>query len=117
MSDARQIREQLDAAHAAAERLVREAEERVRAHAADIPPRGWEAPREPQESQSFVPELGALLGLFDQAKGAIPPELARQLAEAVRDLLVAIRALIDWYVERLERPAAEPKPVEDIPIA
>ena len=117
MSDvAREIREQLDAAHAAAERLVREAESRVRAQAADVPPRGWEAPREPEESQSFVPELSSLIALLDAAKGSVPPELARQLADAVRELLLAVRALLDWYLERLERGPAEPKAVEDIPI-
>ena len=31
-------------------------------------------------------------------------------------MLLALRALIDWYLERLEAATAEPEPVEDIPI-
>ena len=49
----------------------------------------------------------------------MPPELTAQVAEAVRELLLAVRALIDWYLERLEdpgRPAAD-SGVEDIPIS
>jgi hypothetical protein len=46
----------------------------------------------------------------------VPPELAQQLADAVRELLMALRALIDWYLERLDRPSPEPVEVEDIPI-
>ncbi len=48
----------------------------------------------------------------------MPPELSRQLAEALRDLLLAVRAVIDWYLEKLgerEPPAARPE-VEDIPL-
>ena len=46
--------------------------------------------------------------------------ISQQLAQALRELLLALRALIDWYVERLEsvtdpKPPAE-KPVEDVPI-
>ncbi len=46
----------------------------------------------------------------------MPPELAQQLADALRELLPALRALIDWYLERLDRPAARAAEVEDIPI-
>jgi hypothetical protein len=33
----------------------------------------------------------------------------------VREVLLTVRALIDWYLERLESGPAEPQ-VEDIPI-
>jgi hypothetical protein len=46
----------------------------------------------------------------------VPPELAHQLADALRDLLLAIRAVLDYSIARLDRPAAEPVQVEDIPI-
>ena len=48
----------------------------------------------------------------------MPPELTRQLAEALRDLLIALRALIDWYLERLGEPAPRARAgrVEDIPL-
>ncbi len=48
----------------------------------------------------------------------MPPDLSRQLAEALRDLLLALRALLDWYIERLGEPApGSPEvDVEDIPL-
>ena len=110
-----------------ADRLVREAteqarraEEAARAYAKDVPPRGWEAPREESEG-TLSPDLAAIMAVLESVRGAVPEELSTQLADALRELLMALRALIDWYIERLEsvtkaRSAAE-KPVEDIPIA
>jgi hypothetical protein len=46
----------------------------------------------------------------------VPAELERRLSEALRELLLAIRALIDWYLERAERERPEATEVEDIPI-
>ena len=46
----------------------------------------------------------------------IPPDLQRRLGEALREVLLALRALIDWYLERSERQRREPAEVEDIPI-
>jgi hypothetical protein len=101
-----------------AERLVREATERAEAIAAgagDPPPRGYGVPGGSGERPPF-PDLSALAGLLEAARGALPPELARQLAQALRELLIAIRAVLDYSIERLE-PAEEPPPrVEDIPI-
>jgi hypothetical protein len=102
----------------AAERLVREAharaEEAAQAAAGGVPPHGW-------ASSSSGPgdvfgDLGVLLRLLDSARGAIPPELARQLADALRELLVALRAIIDWSIARLEQDGPDEPRVEDIPI-
>jgi hypothetical protein len=98
-------------AYEAAERLVREAQ--ARAEAASVPPRGWEAGRSPE---SPFPDLSSLLALVDAARGVLPPELARQLADALRELLVALRGVLDYSIDRLERPAREERQVEDIPI-
>jgi hypothetical protein len=100
-------------AYAAAERLVREATERAEAAAGDVPPRGWDSPR---TDGSPFPDLSALLGLVETARGALPPELARQLADALRELLLALRAVLDYSIERLERPPRAEPQVEDIPI-
>jgi hypothetical protein len=94
-------------AYEAAERLVREAAER-----AGVPPSGWDAER---PSGSPFPDLSALVSLVQTARGALPPELSRQLADALRELLIALRAVLDYSIERLERPQPEPE-VEDIPI-
>jgi hypothetical protein len=46
----------------------------------------------------------------------IPAELQRRLGEALRELLLAVRALIDWYLDRIEQRRATPVEVQDIPI-
>jgi hypothetical protein len=46
----------------------------------------------------------------------VPPELRHALTELVRELLLLVRALIDWYLERLEERRRAPVEVEDIPI-
>jgi hypothetical protein len=100
-------------AYAAAERLVREATERAEAAANAVPPRGYDSPH--PEASPF-PDVSALLGLVDAARHTLPPELARQLASALRELLVALRAVLDYSIDRLERPARPQPEVEDIPI-
>jgi hypothetical protein len=114
----RAMRARLDEAHAAADRLVEEAGNRAaEAGAGDpprVPPRGWESgQRDPATS-----DLRVLLGLLEGVRDAVPAELSRQLASALRDLLLALRALIDWYLERLGEPAARDPgvEVEDIPL-
>jgi hypothetical protein len=102
----------------AAERLVREAqaraEEAVRAAAgAEVPPNGWASGA--PDADAF-PDLAGLLRLVEAARGAIPPELSRQLSEALVQLLVALRAIIDYSIARLERPGPDERRVEDIPI-
>ena len=42
-------------------------------------------------------------------------DLDRQLRDMVREFLLTLRSLIDWYLERLDREAKEPL-VEEIPI-
>jgi hypothetical protein len=89
-------------AYLAAERLVRDAHARAQAAAGatDQPP-----PRTD------------LWSLLDSARGTLPPELSRQLADALRQLLIALRAILDYSIARLEPPPPdEPPPVEDIPI-
>jgi hypothetical protein len=102
----------------AAERLVREAharaEEAARGAGDSVPPNGW-ASGSSGPADSFG-DLGVLLRLLDSARGAMPPELARQLADALRDLLLALRAIIDWSIARLEVDGPDEPRVEDIPI-
>ena len=104
MSEADRIREQ----YAEAERLMREAQRA----AGDVPPRGWEVPGADRPSSPF-PDLVALA---ESLRGAVPPELARQLADALRELLIALRAVLDWYIARLEPPDRAPADVQDIPV-
>jgi hypothetical protein len=104
---------------AAAERLVREAqraaEEAARAAGQATPPRGWAVGGAGAPRPAF-PDLGALVALVESLRGTLPPELVRQLADALRDLLVALRAVLDYSIARLEHPPPEPARVEDIPV-
>jgi hypothetical protein len=75
------------------------------------PQGGWEIPREEAEAAADVlTQLGELLQEF------VPEDLQKRIAEAIRELLVALRALIDWLVDRLERRPSGPVEVRDIPI-
>jgi hypothetical protein len=57
----------------------------------------------------------ALFVLLDGLRRVVPRELEAQLTNLIREFLLTLRSLIDWYLERLDRPPPEPR-VEDIPI-
>jgi hypothetical protein len=88
--------------------------EAARRAGAEVPRRGWQARGEDEPPRR---ELELLTGLIESARELMPEELQRRLAEALRELLLALRALIDWCLERAERHGSEPPEVEDIPIS
>jgi hypothetical protein len=136
------LSDRVRAAQEAAERLVREATDAAeRAAAGDNPghgafgaggsagsgaegagpsrrppPRGYATPGDADE-QVRSAEVQALAALIDLGRTLVPPELRRQLADLVRELLLLVRAVIDWYLERLELRRRPPAEVEDIPIS
>jgi hypothetical protein len=57
----------------------------------------------------------ALFVVLDGLRRAAPRELQGQLTDLIREFLLTLRSLIDWYLERLDRPRREPE-VENIPI-
>ena len=61
------------------------------------------------------PDLTPLIALVDAMRRVVPLELQEQVNALQRELLLTVRALIDWYIERLD---STPKRtvVEDIPI-
>jgi signal transduction histidine kinase len=87
-----ELRERVQAAQEAAERLAGEARHETR------------------------DELEALIGLLRTLREVVPAELQQQLTETIRQVLLLVRALIDFWVERLETPRPEAVEVEDIPI-
>jgi hypothetical protein len=115
-----------EAADAAREAAEVSPEPEARAPRADEPGRRERQSGRPPRNGYAVPggsseqttrELQALVALIDVFRGLIPRELAVQLTELVRELLLLVRALIDWYVERLELRRRTPVEVEDIPIS
>ena len=78
------------------------------------PPAGWQIPDD--DSTPPMPDLDPLVALVQAMRDLIPPELQHRLIAALRELLLALRALIDWYLERLERRREQGVEVQDIPI-
>lgn len=109
----RRLEERLDRASAAAERLMTEAAQA--AVGREPPPAGWQIP-EAEASPTRDSDLEALIALARSVRELIPPELQQRLINALREVLQAVRDLVDWYLERLDRQRAEPAEVQDIPI-
>ncbi len=108
------LEERLDRASLAAERLIAEA---ASAAIRRPPPAGWQPPGpDPTADPPARGELERLLEAVLSLRDRIPLELQRRLGEALRDLLLALRALIDWYLERSERRPRRRATVQDIPI-
>jgi hypothetical protein len=62
-----------------------------------------------------IPDFTPLIQIVEALRRAIPQELQEQFNALQRELLLTLRALIDWYLERLDKPELTPQ-VEDIPI-
>ena len=62
-----------------------------------------------------MPDLSPLIALVDALRRVVPLELQDQVNALQRELLLTVRALIDWYLERLDG-TQRATVVEDIPI-
>jgi hypothetical protein len=118
----RRLERRLDEASEAAERLIAEAAASAAASASGSasrkpPAAGWEPPRDEDGRDSGRSgDMDLLVQVLQSVRDLIPPDLQRRLAEALREVLLALRAVIDWYVERIEARRSEPTEVQDIPI-
>jgi len=70
-------------------------------------------PTGPPPPHAFDPS--ALFVVLDGLRRVAPREVQGQLTDLIREFLLTLRSLIDWYLERLDRPRREPE-IEDIPI-
>jgi hypothetical protein len=61
-------------------------------------------------------ELEAVTQLLALLREIVPPELQAQLAEVARQVLLLVRAVLDWWVARLEPARGAAPEVEDIPV-
>ncbi|HWC85975.1 MAG TPA: hypothetical protein VG388_05530 [Solirubrobacteraceae bacterium] len=126
----RRLEERLERASEAAERLIAEAATQSAAGAAGAgagaadaraadgrrpPPSGWQAP-ESEDEGPRGPDLDLLAQLLESLRDLVPSDLQQRLLEALRELLLAVRAVIDWYLERLDGHRQAPAEVQDIPI-
>jgi hypothetical protein len=110
----RRLEERLQRVSEAADRLMGEAEA---TEAQRKPPAaGWQTSGPDQGTVRAPSELEALIAAVRSLRDLIPPDVAERLAAAIRELLLAVRALIDWYLERVDRQRTEPPEVQDIPI-
>ena len=60
-------------------------------------------------------DFSALFVLLDALRRAAPAELQERVTSLIREALLTLRSLIDWYLERMDHKPREPQ-VEDIPI-
>jgi hypothetical protein len=70
---------------------------------------------EPPRDRRSPPDPAALFVLLDGVRAAAPREVRDQVTNLIREFLLTLRSLIDWYLERLDSRPQEPE-VEDIPI-
>jgi hypothetical protein len=79
------------------------------------PPAGWQVPLS-DATTGGNGDGEVLAQVIQSLRELIPPDLQRRLAEALHEVLLAVRAVIDWYLTRVEQRRAEPSKVQDIPI-
>jgi len=101
----------------AAERLSFEAAAGAMGDAGDGP----DPARRARAADDATQEAQALVALVGLLRDLLPDELRQQVTDLVRQVLMLVRAVIDWYLLRLEpgeaaaRPSAAPA-VQDIPL-
>ena len=61
------------------------------------------------------PDLAPIFAIVEALRRGLPRELQGQFNSLLREVLLTLRALIDWYLERLERGERKPD-VEEIRI-
>ena len=109
------LREQIRATQDAAERLAGEAAEAARAQrAGDVPPAGWDSQ---QGRDERAREVEALVGLLEALRSLVPRELQDQVTEVIRQVLLLLRAIIEWALDRLDRERGAEPEIEEIPIS
>ena len=116
-----ELRAQIRATRDAAEQLAGEAASARSAWESGGAPQGFATAGEHRQRTD---EVQALAGLLQSLRDLIPADLEEQFRELVRQVLLLVRALIDWWVARIEAPppaegpaAAGPSDVQDIPIS
>lgn len=79
------------------------------------PPRGAPPPHQAPPPPRGRYDLRPLFAILEALRGGLPREVQEQFTGLIREVLLTLRSLIDWYLERLDRGPSKAK-VEDIPI-
>lgn len=109
------LRRRLEETRIAAEQLagdVRDAREREPAGAP--PPDGMSSGA---ERQRLSEDAAVMAELVQALVALVPEELREQVYEILRQVLMLLRALIDWLVDRLPQVRGAEPVVQDIPVA
>lgn len=69
----------------------------------------------PPPPRGAGPDLAPLFAIAEALRRGLPRDLQGQFTSLLREVLLTLRSLIDWYLERLDRVERKPE-VEDIPI-
>ena len=69
----------------------------------------------PPPPRGAGPDLTPLFAIAEALRRGVPRELQDQFNSLLREVLLTLRALIDWYLERLDRGERKPE-VEEIRI-
>jgi len=69
----------------------------------------------PPPPRGAGPDLAPLFAIAEALRRGVPRELQGQFNSLLREVLLTLRALIDWYLERLDRADRQPD-VEEIRI-
>jgi hypothetical protein len=96
---------------------LRDLRDAARRLAGDVPPQGYATAG---ENRVAAEEAEALAALLRTLRGLVPDELQHQVTEVLRQILVLLRSLIDFWVARLDEgapaPARQSATVEEIRI-
>lgn len=118
----RRLEQRLQSASGAAQQLLDQALSEAASGARKPPPAGFQRPADDESADHRGPggdgggDLERLLQIARELRELIPPELHLRLIEAFNELLLALRALIDWVLERQQRGRGTGAEVQDIPI-
>lgn len=73
--------------------------------AGEVPPQGYATPG---DNRAAADEAEALAALLRTLRELVPAELQHQVTEVLRQVLLLLRSLIDFWVARLEQGPGAP---------
>lgn len=110
-----ELRRRLEETRDAAERLSGDVgDARAREGVGEEPPPGM---RTGYEREALRDDVASMAQLVQSLVDLVPEDLREQVYEILRQILLLLRALIDWLVDRLPQVRGGTPVVEDIPVS